>query len=69
MLAAGPLREAIADRLRPGLSAGELRVRWAGVAATGVIGAALTLVAFNPVRDPLNDWSLNGGADASEIWR
>jgi Tol biopolymer transport system component len=68
LLAAGPLREAIADRLRPGISAGELRVRWAGVAAAGVIGAALTLTAFNPVREPLNDLSLNPGADATEIW-
>ena len=68
VLAAGPLREAIADRARPGVSAGELPVRWAGVVAAGVIGSALTLVAFNPVREPLQDWALSGGADASEIW-
>lgn len=68
LLAVGPVREAIADRARPGVSAGELRVRWAGVVATGVLGSALTLVAFNPARDPLPDFGFNPGADRTEIW-
>jgi WD40-like Beta Propeller Repeat len=68
LLAAGPLREAIAERLRPGVSTTEMRVRWAGVAAAGVIGAALTIGAFNPVREPLNDFGVYPGVDASEIW-
>jgi Tol biopolymer transport system component len=68
LLAAGPLREAIADRVQPGLSPAEWRVRWAGVVAAGVIGGALTLVAFSPVRDPLNDLAVNPGVDAAEIW-
>ncbi len=68
LLAVGPLREAIADRARPGLRAGELRGRWAGVAAAGLIGSALTLTAFNPIQSPLNDYRENSGVDATEIW-
>lgn len=68
LLAVGPLREAIAERLRPGVSPGELRVRWAGVIAAGLIGSALTLVAYNPVRDALNDLAMHPGTDASELW-
>jgi TolB protein len=68
LIAIGPVREAIAARATPGLTAGELRVRWAGVAATGLAGAALTLVAFNPVQQPLHDFSLYPGSDNTEIW-
>ncbi|MEO5704461.1 MAG: hypothetical protein ABIZ52_05625 [Candidatus Limnocylindrales bacterium] len=68
VLASGPLREAIDLRAQPGVSDGEMPVRWAGVVAAGLIGGALTLVAFNPVQDPLNDLTHNPGVDASEIW-
>jgi Tol biopolymer transport system component len=68
LLAVGPLREAIADRARRGLSPGELSVRWAGVVGAALIGGALTQVVYNPVRDPINDFSVNPGVDASEIW-
>ena len=68
LMAIGPLREAIAARARPGIDSSELRARWAGVVAAGLVGGALTLVVFNPVRDPFNDWSLNAGADRTEIW-
>lgn len=68
LLAVGPLREAIAARARPGVAPGELRVRWAGVVAAGLIGGALTIVAYNPVRDALNDLTVNPGADRTEIW-
>ena len=68
LLAIGPLREAIADRARPGVSAAELRVRWAGVVAAALVGGALTISVFNPVRDPNNDWSVRSGVDATEIW-
>jgi Tol biopolymer transport system component len=68
LLAVGPLREAIADRARPGLSPGELSVRWAGVVGAGLIGGALTLSAFNPVGGPINDYAVNPGVDATEIW-
>jgi TolB protein len=68
LLAAGPLREAIAARAVPGISPGERRVRWAGVLAAGLVGGALTLVAFDPVRDPIQDFAVNPGSDNSEIW-
>ena len=68
LLAAGPLREAIALRSERGLQPGERRIRWAGVVASGLVGGALTLSAFNPVQTPLNDWSHLPAADASEIW-
>jgi TolB protein len=68
LLAAGPLREAIALRAERGLQPGERRIRWAGVAAAGLVGAALTLTAFSPVQTPVNDWSHLPAADTSEIW-
>ena len=68
LLAAGPLREAIALRAEKGLRAGELPIRWAGVVAAGLLGAALTLVAFNPIQNPLSDWSYLPSKDNSEIW-
>jgi TolB protein len=68
LLAAGPLREAIAARAIPGISPGEWRARWAGVLAAGLVGGALTLVAFDPVRDPIQDFAVNPGTDNSEIW-
>ena len=68
LIAIGPVREAIAERLEPGLRAGEIAIRWAGIVAVGVIGATLTFVAFNPVRLAINDWSVLPGSDNSEIW-
>ncbi len=68
LLAVGPLREAIALRAERGLRAGELPVRWAGVVATGLLGGALTLVAFNPIQTPISDWSYLPARDNSEIW-
>ena len=68
LLAAGPLREAIALRAERGLRAGELRIRWAGVVAAGLMGSALTLAAFNPIQNPLGDWSYLPAKDNSEIW-
>jgi Tol biopolymer transport system component len=68
LLAIGPLREAIAQREEPGLRPGELRVRWAGVVAAGLVAAAITAPAFNPVIAPLSDWAYLQAADRSEIW-
>jgi TolB protein len=68
LIAIGPLREAIAARAEPGLAPGELRLRWAGVVATGLVGSAVTLVAFNPVQQPFSDFSINPGTDNVEIW-
>jgi Tol biopolymer transport system component len=67
-LAIGPVRSAIAARATPGLAPNELRLRWAAVAATAIVASALSLTAFNPVREPLEDFASNGGADATEIW-
>jgi Tol biopolymer transport system component len=68
LLAAGPLREAIALRAERGLRPGELPIRWAGVVATGLIGSALTMAAFNPIQTPVQDWSYLPAVDNSEIW-
>jgi Tol biopolymer transport system component len=68
LLAIGPVREAIAQRAEPGLRPGELVLRWAGVVGAGLVGAALTLVAFNPVQAPLSDSSVNPGMDNTELW-
>lgn len=68
LLAIGPVREAIAARAEPGVRNGEILGRWAGVTATGLVTAALTLVAFNPVGQPLHDFSVNPTTDNSEIW-
>ncbi len=68
LLAVGPLREAIALRAERGLRAGELPVRWAGVVGAGLIGSTLTLAAFNPVQNPLSDWSYLPNKDNTEIW-
>ena len=68
LLAIGPVREAIAQRAEPGLRRGELRVRWAGVVGAGLVVAAATVSAFNPVATPVNDWTYLPGSDSSEIW-
>ena len=68
LLAVGPLREAIALRAERGLRPGERSIRWAGVAAAGLVGSALTLAAFNPIQTPTNDWSYEPARDNSEIW-
>ncbi|HET9852811.1 MAG TPA: hypothetical protein VFP56_09925 [Candidatus Limnocylindrales bacterium] len=68
LLAAGPLREAVALRAERGLQPGERLIRWAGVVATGLIGGALTLTAFNPIQTPVQDWSYLPATDLSEIW-
>jgi Tol biopolymer transport system component len=68
LLAIGPVREAIAERAEPGLRAGEVRVRWAGVVGSGLVIGAATMSAFNPVTSPVNDWAYLPGSDRSEIW-
>jgi Tol biopolymer transport system component len=68
LIASGPLRDAIAARAERGLDPGELRGRWAGVVAIGLACAPLTLGTFNPVREPLQDWTVNPGVDNTEIW-
>lgn len=68
LLASGPVREAVALRGRHGIQRGERAIRWAGVAGTGLIGAALTLAALNPIQTPVADWSYRPGFDNSEIW-
>jgi Tol biopolymer transport system component len=68
LMASGPLRDAIAARAERGLDPGELRGRWAGVVAIGLACAPLTLSTFSPVREPLQDWSVNPGSDNTEIW-
>jgi Tol biopolymer transport system component len=68
LIASGPLRDAIAARAERGLDPGELRGRWAGVVAIGLACAPLTLATFNPVREPLQDWTVNPGSDNTEIW-
>lgn len=62
VIAAGPVREAMANRPpRPSLAA-------AAVAALAIVGSAVTLTAFNPIREPLQDYGANQGLDNSEIW-
>jgi Tol biopolymer transport system component len=68
LIASGPFRDAIAARAERGLDPGELRGRWAGVVAIGLTCAPLTLATFNPVREPLQDWTVNPGSDNTEIW-
>jgi Tol biopolymer transport system component len=68
LFAVGPLREAIAERAKPGLRPGEPRVPWAGVLAAALVVAAATVSAFNPVLTPLADWSNQPAVDRSEIW-
>ena len=68
LLASGPVREAIALRAERGLQPGERQIRWAGVVATGLLGGALTLAAFNPIQTPISDWSYLPSRDNSEIW-
>jgi Tol biopolymer transport system component len=68
LIASGPFRDAIAARAERGLDPGELRARWAGVLAIGLACAPLTLATFNPVREPLQDWTVNPGSDTTEIW-
>lgn len=68
VIAAGPLREALAVRAAHAGSMLDRRTRWAGVLATGVIGAALTLVAFNPLRDGFQDVRESPGRDVAEVW-
>jgi len=68
VIAAGPLREALALRANEPGSMLQRRTTWAGVLAAGVIGAALTLVAFNPLRDGYQDYRVAPGRDVTEIW-
>lgn len=67
LLAAGPLREAFAAQGRTG-SGDVMPLRWAGVVAVGLIGAALVLPAFNPVGNPVQDWAHRPATDNSEVW-
>lgn len=68
LLAVGPVREAVALRRRHGLQRDERLIRWAGVAGSGLVAAALTLAAFNPIQNPVADWSYRPAIDNSEIW-
>jgi Tol biopolymer transport system component len=68
LLAIGPVREALALRGKPGIQASERAIRWAGVAGTGLVGAAITVAAFNPIQNPVSDWSYRPAVDNSEIW-
>lgn len=68
LLAAGPVREAVALRRKPGLQPDERAIRWAGVVATGLVGAAVTLAALNPIQTPVQDWSYRPAVDNSEVW-
>jgi Tol biopolymer transport system component len=63
LVASGPLQEALAARPRA-----DRRLIAAGVASVSVIGSAVLLIGFNPIRDPWNDRAINPGRDASEIW-
>jgi len=68
VIAAGPVRQALAGSAAPVGAAIAARTTWPAVLATAVIGAALTLVAFNPVRDGFQDERVSPGKDVSEIW-
>jgi Tol biopolymer transport system component len=68
LLASGPVREALARRGDGGPSGRGTPLRWAGVAATGIVGSALTLVAFNPIQSPVSDWAYRPAIDNSEVW-
>jgi Tol biopolymer transport system component len=68
LLATGPVREAVALRQRHGLQPAERTIRWAGVAGAGLVAASATLVAFNPIQNPVADWSFHPAIDNSEIW-
>ncbi|HYN69662.1 MAG TPA: hypothetical protein VEX41_05585 [Candidatus Eisenbacteria bacterium] len=66
LLAAGPIVELLEGS--GARTSSTLTSVGAGVAAAGLIGAAVTLTAFNPVRDPLSDVVASAPRDASEIW-
>jgi TolB protein len=68
VIAAGPVRDALATRAAHPGSALDRRTRWAGVVGVGVLGAALSLTAFNPLRDSFHDWAVEPGKDLTEIW-
>jgi Tol biopolymer transport system component len=68
VIAAGPIREALAVRAGRARVAGARWTRWAAVLSAAVIGAALTIVAFNPFRDGFQDYRQSPGRDVSEIW-
>lgn len=68
LIAAGPVREAVALRGVHGIQPGERAIRWAGVVGAGLVAAAATLVAFNPIQNPVADWSYRSAIDNSEIW-
>jgi Tol biopolymer transport system component len=68
VIAAGPVREALAARAADHRHSLDRRMAWAGALATGVIGGALTLTAFNPLRDGYQDVRVSPARDVSEIW-
>jgi Tol biopolymer transport system component len=68
LLATGPVREAVALRHIRGMQVGESRIRWAGVAGIGVIGASISILAYNPILNEYPDFAYHPAVDASEIW-
>ena len=66
LLASGPIAELLAGS--GGRTSSTLASVGAGVVAAALIGAAVSLQAFNPVRDPLSDVVASAPRDASEIW-
>ena len=68
LLASGPIREAVRLRSGPSAGSGAREIRWAGVGAVGLVGAALALVAFNPLTSTLSSYATRPAADRSEIW-
>lgn len=68
ILAFGPVREAIAAAHDPAHGPMSGQLHWAGAAAVGLVGAALSFQPYEPIRDPLSDFATNAGRDVSEIW-
>jgi TolB protein len=61
----GPVAEAIRARHRRTTS---LRHAVPAVVGAAIVASALTLVGYNPVREPRNDWTFGTQRDQAEIW-
>ena len=68
VLALGPVREAIAAAHDLPHGPAGRRLQWAGAAAVGLVGVALSFQPYEPIRQPLSDFATNAGRDVSEIW-